>query len=713
MEPFRLAVSATFTAEPIEPVLAFWGRTLESHFDIRFTSYNQPVQALIDPSGEFSLNRNGVNILLIRLEDLAQFDAQDPAIPARIEGNLRHLVDLIRTAPQRMSVPLIVALCPPSPAFRADASRARFVHETAMHTQAMLDETPGVQCLTDEEIQRLYPVLEPSSPEGDRLGRIPYTDLYFCALGTALVRMAHGLFLPPYKVIALDCDYTLWKGICGEDGPQGIEIDAPRRALQEFMCDQREAGMLLAMASKNNDRDVLDTFEQNPGMPLQLRHFVASRLNWQTKGENLASLAGELSLGLDSFIFVDDNPKECAEVEESVPEALALALPENAAEIPDFLKHVWAFDHLTVTDEDRHRNAYYSQAQEFGHELRKTANLEHFLATLELRVNVEPLTAERLGRVAQLISRTNQFNFTTRRRTAPEIQALIDKGEMECLTVNVSDLFGDYGLVGVILFAQTANRIEIDTLLLSCRALGRGVEHRLMSHLADEALRRNLDTVSATLLETKKNQPARQFLHELGAAFEARIENGFRYAIPAGALRGLEWKPSTVEAVSGPTPERDKTSSARKRPDYARIATKLNTADRVLEAMRHAAPSDATTTETESRLAGIWSDLLHRPGIRPDDNFFDLGGHSLLAVLLIMRVRDAFGIELPIDDVYSAGVTLGELARKVEMYQLGNPADYDALLKEIEGLSDEEVRRLLAEEETDAETDAEPDARLL
>ena len=702
MELFRLAISATFTAEPIEPVLAFWGRTLESPFDIRFTSYNQPVQALIDPSSEFSLNRHGVNILLIRLEDLAQFDAQDPAIPARIEGNLRHLVDLIRTAPQRMTVPLIVALCPPSPAFLADAGRAKFVHETAMHTEAMLDETPGVQCLTHEEIQRLYPVPAPSSPEGDRLGHIPYTDLYFCALGTALVRMAHGLFLPPYKAIALDCDYTLWKGICGEDGPQGITIDPPRRALQEFMCDQHEAGMLLAMASKNNERDVFDTFEQNPGMPLQLRHFIASRLNWEPKGENLASLASELSLGLDSFIFVDDNPKECAEVEESAPEALALVLPQNASGIPDFLQHVWAFDHLTVTDEDRHRNAYYSQASEFGHELRKIANLEHFLETLELRVSLEGLAPDRLNRVAQLIARTNQFSFTTKRRTGREIQTLVDRGDMECLTVNVSDRFGDYGLVGVILFGQTASAIEIDTLLLSCRVLGRGVEHRLMSHLADVALRQNFDTVVATLLETNKNQPARQFLHEIGAAFEERIENGFRYRFPAPALRGLEWKPSSVQAVYSPAPVHKKNSSTRKRPDYALIATKLSTPAQVLEAMRFATPADATMTEIESRLARIWSDLLHRPGIAPDDNFFDLGGHSLLAVLLIMRVRDAFGVELPIDDVYSAGVTLGELASKIEAYQLGNPADYDALLKEIEALSDEEVDRLLAEEEIHA-----------
>ena len=705
---FRFAISATFTAEPVESVLSFWGRRLDLSLDVRFAPYNQVSQALLDPDGDFAANRHGVNAIFARLEDLAQFDRHHPATLSRIESNLRALLDLVRAAAAQMSVPLIFVVCPSSAEFLADPARARFVREMTKLTETVLDDSPGIQSLTCDEIERLYPVLEKHSPEGERLGRIPYTDLYFCAMGTALVRLTHGLFMPPFKVIALDCDNTLWQGICGEDGPRGIAINPPYRALQQFMLDQRESGMLLTMASKNNERDVLDTFEQNPEMPLQLRHFVTSRLSWEPKAANIESMAEELSLGVDSFIFVDDNPKETAELSESLPHVLSLTLPQDAEAIPQFLSHIWAFDHIVVTEEDRHRNVYYAQAQEFGRELQKAQSAEHFLDTLDLRARVEPLTPERLPRTAQLTQRTNQFNFTTIRRTEQEIQSLITAGVMECRTVEVSDRFGDYGLTGVVLFSVQNEALNIDTFLLSCRVLGRGVEHRVMASLAEEAANRGLSFVMAKLEPTGKNQPARDFLQNVGARY---FVDGL-YRFPVGELLGLKPQPASVAAPPHKPPTDKATTRitkqvAHKRPDYQGIALHLATPARIYEALHHAGTnrhhtSDEPMTELESRLAVIWCDLLKRPSVPLSGNFFDLGGHSLLAVVLIMRVKEAFDVELPIDDVYSAGLTLGELARKIEAIQHGTPEEYDAILRELESLSDEEVERLLAEEESGA-----------
>ncbi|MBV8817075.1 MAG: HAD-IIIC family phosphatase, partial [Acidobacteriaceae bacterium] len=500
---FRLAISATFTAEPIEPVLTFWGRKLELPIEVRFAAYNQVAQSLLDPAGEFAQNHQGVNVLLVRVEDLGQFEHFDAA---RMELNLCDLIGLVREAAQRLSVPLLFVLCPPSP------GRARLAHDLACRAEAMLEGTPGVVSLTYEEIERLYPVAVPHNAEGERLGAIPYTDVYFSALGTAVIRIAHGLLTSPYKVIALDCDNTLWRGICGEDGPRGIVVDPHRRQLQQFMVEQREQGMLLALNSKNNERDVLETFEQNPDMPLQPHHFAARRLNWESKGPNLLDLASELSIGVDSVVFVDDNPKECAEVSESVPEALVLALPEHEENIPAFLRHVWAFDHVVVTEEDRHRNAYYTQAQEFGRELKRAASLEHFVGSLGLRITFEELRTETLPRASQLTQRTNQFNFTTIRRTEQDLRTLAERG-WECRTVRVSDRFGDYGITGLLTVRASGEVLEIDTFLLSCRVLGRGVEHRVMARLGTEALERGLTAVSARLETTKRNEPAREFLH--------------------------------------------------------------------------------------------------------------------------------------------------------------------------------------------------------
>jgi FkbH-like protein len=703
---FRFAISATFTAEPVEPVLTFWGRRLDLSVDVRFAPYNQVSQSLLDPAGDFASNHHGINAVLVRLEDLAQFDRHDPATLPRIEANLRALLDLLRDAPTRMSAPLIFVLCPSSAEFEADAARARFVREMTTLTETILDDAPGLQCLTHGEIERQYPVVAKHSPEGERLGRIPYSDLYFCSLGTALVRLTHGLLMPPFKVIALDCDNTLWHGICGEDGPRGIAIEPPYQALQRFMLEQRESGMLLTLASKNNERDVFETFEQNPEMPLQLRHFVAERLNWEPKAANLEAMAAELSLGVDSFIFVDDNPKETAELAESLPQVLSLTLPHDVSLIPQFLAHVWAFDHVVITEEDRHRNVYYAQAQEFGRELKKAQSAGHFLDTLELRVRVETLTPDHLPRTAQLTQRTNQFNFTTIRRTEQQIQNLIAEGSFACRTVDVSDRFGDYGLTGVVLFGIEDDALVIDTFLLSCRVLGRGVEHRVMAALGEEAIGRGLSFLVAKLEPTSKNQPARDFLDNVGARYFA--DGAYRF--PVAYLRDLKPQPASVSAVAQMPKARASQKPAHKRPDYQAIALQLATPAQIHEALHHQSHldlidedlSDEPMTDVESRLALIWRDLLKLPSVPLSGNFFDLGGHSLLAVVLIMRVKEAFDVELPIDDVYSAGLTLGDLARKIESIQHGTPEEYDAILRELEALSDEEVERLLAEEESGA-----------
>jgi acyl carrier protein len=242
-----------------------------------------------------------------------------------------------------------------------------------------------------------------------------------------------------------------------------------------------------------------------------------------------------------------------------------------------------------------------------------------------------------------------------------------------------------------VLFSVQPDALEIDTFLLSCRVLGRGVEHRLMSRLAEESTHRGIAFVIAKMVPTSKNQPARDFLESCGPTLK----------FPVTALLGLKPQPAAI----APAPQSAKPRPARtghKRPDYQAIAQHLATPAQVHEALCGAAVrlafTDEPMTEIETRLAEIWCDLLKLPSVPLSGNFFDLGGHSLLAVALIMRVKQAFDIELPIDDVYAAGLTLGDLARKVEGHQHGTPEEYDAILRELESLSDEEVERLLAEE---------------
>ncbi len=681
---FRFAIASTFTAEPLEPVFRFWAEHVHERCEAVFAPYNQPLQTLLDPAGVFATNHRGVNILLVRLDDLGTHQPGELAATVRETARLR-------------TVPLIVCLCPPASGTPGSAEQE--LRESLAHV-------PGVMWLDYHEIARLYPVSSPLHEHGETIARIPYTELYYCALGTALVRRALALTRPPLKLIALDCDDTLWRGICGEDGPAGVVLDASRRKLHELMLRKRAEGVLLAMVSRNNEQDVLQTFAAHPEMPLQLEHFTARKINWEEKPDNLAELARELGLGLDSFAFIDDNPKECAEVRENEPEVLAIALPPDEGRIPAFLDHLWVFDSAPLTAEDRARAASYQGVQEFGREMRNSVSLRDFVRSLQLDARIQPLTTDDVRRVAQLTQRTNQFNLTTIRRTEAEITALLNDGVRQCWTVRVADRFGDYGLTGVVIF-EIDGALHLETLLLSCRVLGRGVEHRIMARLSEEALRNDAGAIVTRAVPTPKNQPARQFLESIAADYGEAEGDARVYRIPAEALTALEWQPELHEAsrpVTGAAPRRFNHSAI----DYGYIAAHLNSAAAIHAAMldRHRIPAGVFASETENQLAAIWADLLQQAAVQPSDNFFDLGGHSLLVVMLVMRVRDTFGIELPVDDVYTPGLTLSELATRIEGYQLRavSPEEYQALLDRIESMSDEEVEALLAGQDQDAQT---------
>ncbi len=704
-----LALSATFTAEGIADTLAFWMRELGWKYEVRFAPYNQVFQQLLDANSLLAGNRHGVNLVLVRFEDWARFGRADEPDLAALEEHAGRLISSLQNAAITFASPIIVCVCPASPSFLADPARAQFQRRTEDLLQSALRDRGAIHVITPAQIQELYPVAAPHDPQADELGHVPYTPLYFAALGTMLARKVHALRARPFKLIALDCDDTLWKGICGEDGPEGVVIDAPRRALQEFMVRQHDAGMLLCLASKNNLPDVLDTFRLHPDMPLRLDHLVAMKVDWQSKAVHLSELADELDLGLDSFIFLDDNPKECSEVAAHCPNVLALALPPNAEEIPQFLRHIWAFDHAQVTDEDRRRTELYVAERERERAERQSSSLQEFLESLAIDVRIAPAAASDLRRVAQLTERTNQMNFTTVRRHESEIQALIRSGEVECLSVHVADRFGDYGLTGAIIFRTKGDAIEIDTFLLSCRALGRGVEHRMLAELGCIAHERNLAVVEAPFVRTPRNLPALLFLEEVGLPFQNTESNGLRFRFPAAHASAIRYQPGKLQPKTKSEKTQPRQSSAgQPKIAYARIAAEGNDSRKILDRVRGAsrgrvagaAAYAAPTSDLERRVAAIWSESLGVSPIGIHDDFFDLGGHSLLAVELMARIHHDLGVDLSMELVYSGAFTVAEVAKAIElkeMVQAGGDR-YQDLLREIESLSDEEVRQLLAQE---------------
>jgi len=703
-QKLTIATASTFTAEPLEESLGYWMKELNTPASIKFAPYNQVFQQLLDPTSLLRTNDHGVNVILLRLEDWAADE---------IERNLSELVQAIKTASEQSATPYLIGLCPLSPAAAADAelNRAHGHIERVLETEA--GSLTGVYYMHLSSLAARYRVSAIFDSYADELAHVPFTPEFFAAMGTLIARRIFALHNRPFKVIALDCDNTLWRGICGEDGAGGVAIGPSHQALQRFMLDQLKSGKLLCLCSKNNEEDVFQVFQQRPEMLLKPEHFAATRINWKTKSENLQSLAAELQLSLNSFILIDDSFVECAEVRARCPEVMTLPLPVEEESFAAFLENVWAFDQLKVTEEDKLRHQLYQQERERD-KLRQTSTaLDDFLEGLNLEIKMHAASAQQYDRVAQLTQRTNQFNFTGVQRSAAELEQLLRQENVGCHVVEVSDRFGDYGLVGAVVFNVEAQVLNVDTFLLSCRALGRNVEDTMLLKLAELAVERGCGEVHLTFNPTPKNGPAADFLSRVFAQQRIARNGGFVYIVPTDFVlnhprltrtsfgyRFGDVGPHTSAVVSSQKVEAE--FSADQSEMMERIAG-LHDASQIVAAIRARSrvrqvkkgPPVAPRTPTEERMAKIWMDVLNLDQVGVHDNFFELGGHSLLATQLLSRVHDVFEVRPPLRTIFETP-TIAGFAEMVAQDRMGqvDPEDLASMLAQLSQLSDEEAARM-------------------
>lgn len=504
-------ISGTFTVDPIILPLRHWLNWLGMNWRVETAPYGQAFQQLLDPSSMMGVNRSGVNVLLIRAADWLS-DATN-RMPNEVLAQFLSAIDNFQ---DRSRTPLIVVVCESAPTQSADKTQLSVV-ESLLSSE--LAKRPGVQVVHYEELDSLYPVARKFDPVTLRAAHIPFSQEYSTALASLLCRKIVSSTRPPYKVVAVDCDQTLWDGVCAEDGSRGVRITEDRRRLQNRLKELSNAGMLVCLCSKNQPDDVWAVFDDNPEMILRREDVVAHRINWLPKSENLRSLAGELNLGLDSFIFIDDNPIECAEVRAQCAEVLTLELPQQ--DISNFLKHVWAFDIPVTSEEDRLRAQRYADERKRQQLRQSVMTLDEFLANIGLTVDIAAMQDTEIDRVSQMSQRTNQMNFTTIRRSPAELRHLCSEARHSCAVVRVSDKFGDYGLVGAMIYLIDSGCLRLDTFLLSCRALGRRVERQMLRHLLELAKKDACQKIVLPYQRTAKNQPAFDLLESLGTSWKA------------------------------------------------------------------------------------------------------------------------------------------------------------------------------------------------
>lgn len=370
------------------------------------------------------------------------------------------------------------------------------------------------------------------------MGKIPFSAPVFSSAAADVRAALAGIRGQARKLVVVDLDDTLWGGIVGDDGMEGLRLgghDALGEAFVDFqqtLRALRKRGILLAIVSKNEESVALEAIRRHPEMRLRLDDFVGWRINWRDKAANIVELVDELNLGLQSVVFLDDNPAERARVREALPEVLVPELPKDKMHYAQTLHALACFDVPSLSDEDLRRTEMYVSERERNAGRSQSSSLEEWLASLELEVGVEPLHPSNLKRVVQLLNKTNQMNLSTRRMTEAELASWVEAGDRALWSLRVQDRFGDSGLTGIVSVDCDGEPARIVDFVLSCRVFGRQIERLMVKLAVDHARARNKQQLHARYLPTEKNKPTLEFWE--GAGFERAADHlyGWRTAEP-------------------------------------------------------------------------------------------------------------------------------------------------------------------------------------
>ncbi len=525
LTPCRLAILRSFTLEPAVPVLR--AAALLGGIDVtaHITDFDNYSQQILDPaSGLYAFNPDVV-IFAVQARDIAPdlwdrfTDLTAQQRDARVKELMGAMSEWVRAFRSRSRASLLLHTLE-QPAFPGAGildvqnrqGQIELIREINMELQNLAAENPGVHVL---DYDGLVSRRGRDGWHDERKWltmRMPIGAENLAALAHEWLRFLHPLTGRIGKVLVTDLDNTLWGGVIGEDGINGIRMGreypgAGYRALQRVLLDLNNRGILLAISSKNNEEEALEALN-HPDMLLRPEHFAAIYANWNPKQESLRQIAEDLNVGLDSLVFLDDNSAERQSIRLGLPEVTVIDLPSDHMGYAKAVRECPLFERTSSTAEDRDRSRFYVEQRQRRDVEKQMSSLEDFYRSLEQKVEIVPLGKDNLRRVAELIKKTNQFNLTTKRHSEAQVAAFGDDPNCDVYAVNVADRFGDNGLVGVCVTRSDGDACEIDTLLLSCRVIGRTVESAILSFLAEEARARGMNRLEGWYRPTRKNKPA-------------------------------------------------------------------------------------------------------------------------------------------------------------------------------------------------------------
>lgn len=357
-------------------------------------------------------------------------------------------------------------------------------------------------------------------PQAYNNAKLPFALMWLPFYADHVCRLLGAMIGKSRRVLVLDLDNTLWGGVVGDDGIEGLRIGCGSAVGEAYLDFQRsvralkDRGILLAVSSKNDDAQARRPFREIPDMLLNEESFAAFHANWDDKAANIKAIARELSLGLDSFVFVDDNPMERALVRQFLPEVAVPEMPSDPALYSAMLNAAGYFEAVSFSAEDARRADLYrarsALAQVAPHDL------GDYLASLDMKLVVERVSAPNRGRVVQLVNKSNQFNLTTRRYTDAEVEALAASPQCIALAFRLTDKFDDHGIISVVFAECQGDVLDITLWVMSCRVIGRGVEKAVLTALIAEAYRLGCSTLQGTYIPTERNQMVEHHYATLG-----------------------------------------------------------------------------------------------------------------------------------------------------------------------------------------------------
>ncbi len=580
LAPFKLAVLRNFTVEPLLPVieaqLILAGRlpdTYVADFNTTATEALNPDAGLYHHQADAIIIANWLEAAAPRLAN-AFPEMTAAEVAAEIDRLCDETVRVLGAIRRRSQAPVLINNFPlPDPPAMGILDAQGSGHSAAVIrlNQALQSAVAEIADVYWVDYLSLFAGHGYRRAADDRhwaMAKAPLGRDILASLGRHYGALIRALIGRVSKCLVLDCDNTLWGGIVGEDGIDGIKVGpdhggAAYYALQREALNLRSRGVMLAINSKNNEADVLEVLNDHPGMLLKENHFVSLQINWDDKATNLRRIAEELNIGLDALVFVDDSTFECDYVRQALPEVEVLHLTGEPSGYRRLLADRAYFDTLTLSAEDAKRSDMMAAERTRKRMAASAETVEDYLRGLDIRAEIGTPGPREIGRVAQLTQKTNQFNLTTRRYTEGDIERFIADSDWSVYHLKLSDKVADIGLIGVALAkaSKADDRLEIDTFLMSCRALGRGAEQALLARVVADAADRGLSHVTGSYLPTRKNGQVEGFYEKQGFRKAGEDGDGVVWQTSSGAasLRAPDWITLTDGAPDTPEDTTHKT----------------------------------------------------------------------------------------------------------------------------------------------------------